>query len=128
MDVGGDGGALRCMVRSLFSRHLLGPVLDDVGHWTLRWRHRALLLLADLLALAGAGPATASLPLVVATLQSALVADGGEPEVAAAVERAMRALAGARVAPGAVLDEVLPQVSKRKRRRRRRRRRRRGWC
>jgi hypothetical protein len=104
------GEALRCMVRALFPTELLRRSLDDVGHWTLRMRHRAILLLADLVCLAGTGQVTASLPPILATLLSTLVTDGEEVKVAQAVERAMRALGTAGVAPGAVLDEVLPQV------------------
>lgn len=109
-DEGDDEAGLRRMVQALFTRSLLPRALDDVGHWTLRMRHRAVLLLADLVALAGLdGPALASLPTLVATLLSTLVGDGAEAEVAAAVEHAARALARA-VPPAAMLDELLPQV------------------
>lgn len=109
-----EAAGLRRMVRALFARSLLPRALDDVGHWTLRMRHRAILLLADLVSLAGQGqedrgPVLASLPVIVATLLSTLVADGAEAEVAAAVEQAARALAQA-VPPAALLDELLPQV------------------
>lgn len=108
---GGEDGALRCMVRSLFLPSLLPRVLDDVGHWTLRVRHRAVLLLADLISLGGPDQITAALPLVVRTLISTLVADGAEAEVDAAVEQAGRAL-GRTVPPGTLLEELLPQVER----------------
>lgn len=108
-----EDGALLCMVRSLFLESLLPRALEDVGHWTLRVRHRAILLLATLVSLGGPEPVTAALPCVVRTLLSTLVADGAEAEVDAAVGQAARAL-GRIVALGALLDELLPQVRERR--------------
>eukprot|EP00624_Nannochloropsis_granulata_P002686 evm.model.NODE_23502_length_7635_cov_33.958744.4 len=70
------GSGAQVMVRFLLPS-LLPKVLDDVGHWTLRMRHRSVLLLADVLRLAG--PALLPfLPPTVATLINAALDE--EPE------------------------------------------------
>lgn len=100
------------MVR--MTRALLGPlvnkVLDDVAHWTLRLRHRALLTLSHLVGYAGEDMVSL-LPSVVAVLANATFDE--EAEVQRAVEECGKAL-GAAVDPQALLEVMLPGVSGRK--------------
>ena len=100
----GSSGA-QIMVRALLPS-LLPKVLDDIGHWTLRMRHRSVLLLADVLRLAG--PALLpSLPPTIATLINAALDES--PEVSSAVAEAARAL-GEGIEISVLLDEILPLV------------------
>ena len=98
-------GEAAAMVRALLPS-LLPKVLDDVGHWTLRMRHRSVLLLSEVVRLAG--PAlVAFLPATIATLVNA--ARDEEPEVASAVAGTARRL-GEGVAMSTLLHQLLPIV------------------
>ncbi|GAB5033920.1 heat repeat containing 2 [Nannochloropsis oceanica] len=103
-DSEGSSGAQR-MVRFLLPS-LLPKVLDDVGHWTLRMRHRSVLLLADVLRLAGPALVPFLSPTVSTLINAAL---DEEPEVRCAVAEAARAL-GEGVEISLPLDELLPLV------------------
>jgi hypothetical protein len=102
---GGEGVGAGEMTRALLPA-LVPKVLEDVAHWTVRTRHRSILLLAAVVM--QAGPAIGSyLPVIFPPLCGA-TSDEEEGVVAAALEcgQAVGAMADPEVALGLLLAQV----------------------
>ncbi|EWM21653.1 heat repeat containing 2 [Nannochloropsis gaditana] len=91
------------MVRGLL-RSLMPKVLGNSGHWTLRMRHRSVLLLADVIRHAQSA-VIPFLPSIIQRLASALIDE--EAEIEAAIAECARSL-GENVAASVVVHKTLP--------------------